>query len=112
MKEKKEMNKEEFITKAMSISTKEEFESLYNEVTNTSRAQAMTKNGAAILKFLQGKPEDILSAKSIGEEMGISSRSISGTMRKLITDGYVSKEGSNPTVYKITDKGLNYTFDN
>lgn len=48
----------------------------------------------------------------IGESLGVGSRSVSGSMRKLVTDGYVEKSGSNPTVYKITNKGINYTFDN
>lgn len=106
------MTKEDFTTKAMTLSTKEEFDALYDEVTNISRAQAMTKNGAAVLKFLQAHPEDTLAAKSIGDEMGISSRSVSGAMRKLVTDGYVEKAGANPTVYKISQKGIEYTFDN
>lgn len=106
------MTKEDFTTKAMTLSTKEEFDALYDEVTNNSRAQAMTKNGAAVLKFLQTHPEDTLAAKSIGDEMGINSRSVSGAMRKLVTDGYVEKAGANPTVYKISQKGMEYTFGN
>ena len=106
------MTKEEFITKAITLTNKEDFSKLYDEVTNISRAQKMTKNGAAVLKFLQTRPDESFTAKSLGEEMGSNSRSVSGAMRKLVTDGYVEKVGANPTVYKISQKGIEYIFDN
>ena len=38
--------------------------------------------------------------------MNITSRTASGAMRKLVTDGYVEKMGENPVVYSLTDKGI------
>lgn len=106
------MTKDEFTTKAMTLSTKEDFDALYDEIIHPSRAQEMTKNGAAVLEYLQGrKDEEALTAKTIGDEMGVSSRSVSGAMRKLVSDGYVEKIGTNPSVYKITDKGQSYSID-
>jgi DNA-binding MarR family transcriptional regulator len=67
-----------------------------------------TKNGALVLKFMQENYEtynNIFSAKSIGEGMGISSRGASGALRKLVTDGYVNKIGETPVCYSLTDKG-------
>ena len=106
------MTKEEFIEKAINITSKEDFGKLYDEIVKPIKNTEMTKSGAVTLKFLQTKPGELYSAKMIGESLGVGSRSVSGSMRKLVTDGYVEKSGSNPTVYKITNKGINYTFDN
>lgn len=35
------------------------------------------------------------------------SRSVSGSMKKLITEGFVEKIGSDPVAYAITEKGKN-----
>ena len=45
--------------------------------------------------------------KDIAEGLFISSKSISGAIRKLVTDNYVEKVGENPSVYSITEKGKN-----
>ena len=50
-------------------------------------------------------------AKSVGEGLEISSRTVSGGMRKLVTDGYVEKVGENPTVYSLTAAGKEVTFN-
>ena len=65
-----------------------------------------TDNGKVILKYLQDNP-DIVSAKAkdIGEGLFISSRAVSGAMRKLVSDGYVEKIGQDPVLYSITEKG-------
>lgn len=105
------MTKEDFTSKAMTLSTVDEFNALYDELTKSpSKAQAMTKNGATVLKFLQTRPTDHMVSKDIGVEIDLSSRSVSGSLRKLVADGYVEKTGSNPTSYRITAKGLDYNF--
>lgn len=70
-----------------------------------------TENGRLVLKFLQDHPEPSLwKAKDIAEQLGISSRVVSGAMRKICDDGYVEKMGKDPTIYKITDNGKNATI--
>jgi len=65
-----------------------------------------TENGRLILEYLQNNPKQIMwKAKDIGEGLFISSRAVSGAMRKLVTDGYVEKVGQDPVIYTITDKG-------
>lgn len=64
-----------------------------------------TESGLAILEHLQGLDTNGLKAKDIAEGMGVSSRKISGAIRKLITDGYVDKLTTNPAIYMLTDKG-------
>lgn len=69
----------------------------------------LTENGKEILEWLNTKERinDYFSAKSIGEGLFTSSRVISGAARKLVTDGYLEKEGKNPVTYKITSRGHN-----
>ena len=50
-------------------------------------------------------------AKDIAERMGISSRGVSGAMRKLVSDGFCEKIGENPIVYKLTEKGKNFNLN-
>jgi len=69
--------------------------------------QAFTENGKLILKFLQESTLHMHKSKDIAEEIGISSRSVSGAIRRLVTDGYVEKLGSDPVIYSITEKGRN-----
>ena len=70
-----------------------------------------TENGKAILQYLQSVPATMYKSKDIAEGMFISSKAVSGAMRKLVTDGYVEKIGQNPVVYKITEKGMNVVFE-
>ena len=65
-----------------------------------------TENGRLILQYLQDNPKQVMwKAKDIGEGLFISSRAVSGAMRKLVTDGYVEKVGQDPVIYTITEKG-------
>ena len=70
----------------------------------------LTESGLPILQYLQGCSVKTLKAKDISEGMGISSRKISGAMRKLVTDGFVEKFGNNPVVYTLTEKGKNFNI--
>ena len=74
-----------------------------------------TDKGKMILVFIQENKElynNVFQAKTIGEGLGIPSRSISGSIRKLVSDGYVEKLGTNPSVYSLTQKGAEVRFDN
>lgn len=71
-----------------------------------------TENGAKVLIWMQENYEsynNILKAKEIGDGLFCSSRTVSGAMRKLITDGYVSKTEGTPTCYSLTELGMNVT---
>ena len=63
-----------------------------------------TENGILVLSYMQENKENynnLFKAKDIGEGLGISSRTVSGAMRKLVTDGYVEKIGESPVVYSL-----------
>lgn len=80
--------------------------------TDEKEKPPFTENGKLILKFLQTTTSrDMWQSKQIAEELMISSRSVSGSMRKLVSDNYVEAVGENPKVYMITDKGRNYIFE-
>lgn len=73
-----------------------------------SNSKGITENGTKILSYMQENCEkynNSFKAKEIGKGLFMSSRSVSGSMRKLISDGYVEKIGSDPVVYSITDHG-------
>lgn len=67
-----------------------------------------TENGAKVLRWMQENYEqynNILKAKEIGEGLFTTSRSVSGAMRKLITDGYATKIDGQPICYSLTELG-------
>lgn len=68
---------------------------------------AFTDNGKMILEFMKGAfpATEQFKAKEIAEQLGVSSRSVSGAIRKLVTDGYVEKLGQDPILYALTDAG-------
>lgn len=69
----------------------------------------LTDNGKLILEYLQRYDMGTLhKAKDIADGLFISSRSVSGAMRKLVTDNFVEKIGKNPSIYILTEKGKNY----
>ena len=71
----------------------------------------LTDNGKLILKYMQ-EHQDVRcwKAKDLAEQMGISSRGASGTLRKLVNDGFCEKLGQDPVIYSLTEKGKNYVI--
>lgn len=72
-----------------------------------------TDGGKQILKYLQENYSDgeSVMTKAIAEGMGVSSRSVSGAIRKLVNDGFVEKVSTDPVLYSITTKGIEVTID-
>ena len=68
-----------------------------------------TDNGKLVIEYLKSLPDGApaMKAKDIAEALFVSSRSVSGAMRKLVTDGFVEKIGDSPVLYVITEKGKN-----
>lgn len=84
------------------------------QVTGDSGKPKFTENGKLVLQYMQQNKDNynnLFKAKDIGEGMGISSRTASGAMRKLVSDGYVEKIGQDPVVYCITAAGIAVNFD-
>ena len=79
---------------------------IYTEKENNK--PAFTENGAKVLKYIQENVDafnNMFKAKDIGEGTMMSSRGASGAMRKLVTDGYLEKIGTDPVIYALTEKG-------
>ena len=76
---------------------------------------AMTENGQKILSWMQNNIDtmgNIFTSKEAAEALFTSGRSIAGSMRKLVNDGYVEKTGKDPVQYSLTEAGKTYQFDN
>ena len=76
---------------------------------------AMTENGKKLLSWMQKNinvMSNIFTSKEAAEALFTSGRSIAGSMRKLVNDGYVEKIDKNPVRYSLTEKGKQYKFDN
>lgn len=76
--------------------------------TKEKEKPAFTENGKLILGFMQENWEkfnNLMKAKDIADGTFISSRSVSGSIRKLVNDGYVEKVGQDPINYSLTSLG-------
>ena len=75
----------------------------------------MTDNGKKLLSWMQeniNTMTNLFTSKEAAEALFTSGRSIAGSMRKLVNDGYVEKTGKDPVQYSLTEAGKNYQFDN
>ena len=68
-----------------------------------------TDHGKLIMEYLQSHYDVYtgFKARDIADGLFVSSRVISGSMRKLVADGYVDKVNQNPVSYVLTNKGKN-----
>ena len=80
---------------------------------NDVEKPTFTDNGKLVMEYLQGLDgSPTLKARDIAEALFVSSRTVSGAMRKLVTDGFVEKIGQDPVMYTITEKGKNIDINN
>lgn len=110
------MTMKEFLD-SISIYTKyfDEEELTFYEELKSNLKQDVTEKGKKILKCMQDNKDAYLntfSSKQIGEILFMPPRSVSGSMKKLINDGYVTKKSMNPVTYGLTDLGTEYKVDN
>ena len=83
-----------------------------NKIKNSS---AMTENGTKLLSWMQENVEkmsNMFTSKEAAEALFTSGRSIAGSMRKLVADGYVEKTGKDPVKYSLTEAGKSYQLEN
>lgn len=77
-------------------------------------APSFTENGYPIFEWMRNNANtynNIFTSKCIAEGLGCSSRSVSGAIRKLVSDGWVLKSDGKPATYSISEAGLAYTMD-
>lgn len=74
-----------------------------------------TDNGKKIIQYLKDNYDIFTAFRAVdianGIEDGITSRTVSGAMRKLVSDGYVDKISQNPISYILTEKGKNVKIE-
>ena len=113
-------NRQKFISEIESLLQESHYEifsdealAYFEELKNgKASVGGITEIGSKILLWLQKYTivgQEFFSAKAIGEGLFISSRSVSGAARKLISDGYLVKEGKNPVTYALTPKGKDFS---
>lgn len=71
----------------------------------SSNKKKITEKGINLIKEMR-EINDWTTAKAVGDRLDIAGRSVSGTFRKLVEDGYVEKRAGSPASYKITKKGM------
>ena len=86
------------------------------KVTKDKEKPKFTETGKKVLAFVKENKDvynNLFKAKDIGisEGVGLSSRTVSGAMRKLVADGYVEKIGENPSIYSLTELGIQIDLD-
>ena len=98
------------VEQLMTENIKQYIEVLMDE--NVKEKPDLTDNGKLVLKFMQ-EHQDITAwkAKDIADGLFISSRTVSGAMRKLVNDGFAEKLSKDPVIYTLTEKGKNYVIE-
>jgi len=97
--------------KYLNDSAKTYIEALRMSSEEEKEKPAVTDNGRMILEYMKSSNVTALTAKRISDGILLSSKVVSGAMRKLVSDEFVEKVGDNPAVYVLTDKGKNFKFD-
>ena len=80
-------------------------------MTSKNDKPEITDSGKIILDYMQKSNLPMFKAKDIADGLYISSRAVSGSLRKLVNDGFCEKVGTDPVVYTLTEKGKNYKID-
>ena len=84
----------------------------WNKFIGEKTVGGVTAKGKEILRVMQEHYQDCnnsFSSKQIGEYLNTSGKTVSGSMKKLITDDYVEKISQNPVLYALTDNGKAFT---
>jgi len=105
--EAEEIFKEEF---SLAVEFFDDFKN--NKVKNSG---AMTENGKKLLSWMQENIDamsNVFTSKEAAEALFTSGRSIAGSMRKLVANGYVEKTGKDPVKYSLTEAGKSYQLEN
>ncbi len=80
--------------------------------TSQDEKPVLTDNGKQILMYMQQNTDrTTFKARDIAEGLFISPRGVSGSLRKLVNDGFADKLGENPVIYTLTEKGKNYIIE-
>lgn len=96
----------EILAASPDILSEESKQFFYENIVGKSKDTKLSENAEAIIKIMQKNPDKTFNSKELGEAIGKTSRSASGSMRKLVELGYVDKTGKDPVQYIITTIGM------
>lgn len=107
-------NKESFMEQCGSDF--EDVMSYFADIQKSKGSVGITEQGKKVLRFMQEQcvaMNNDFTSSAIAQGLFTSGRSIAGSTRKLITDGYVEKTtAENDKVhYHLTEFGKNLTFE-
>lgn len=74
----------------------------------------ITEKGLEILQAMQSEVEvrnNLFKAADIGSILDKPAKAVSGSLRKLVSDGFVEKIGEKPIVYVLTEKGKTFEVE-
>ena len=94
--------------------TEDELKKLLEGIVSKKQS-VITEKGIKILKAMQENKDkymNIFTSKQLGELCGMAPRSVSGSMKKLINQGYAEKKGTTPVSYGLTAGGDALELDN
>lgn len=92
----------------------DEINLFWKKFKQTDGPTEITENGKKVLLHMQEnyeKMSNLFTSKEIGEALFTSSRSVAGTMRKMVKDGLIEKHGKDPVQYSLTEKGKIYKIN-
>lgn len=90
------------------------FEAFKSSIDTKGDKPKFTDNGRLIMQYMRDNAEatqNMFKAREVAEGIFISSKSVSGSMRKLVNDGFVEKIGQDPIIYAVTDLGREVEID-
>lgn len=111
------MTLNEFIEELDSINITEQLSEkaieFYNQLKEKSQNN-LTENGKKIVRCMQQNIQKYktFNSKQLGELLFMSPRSVAGSMKKLINEGYCLKNKSNLITYELTELGKDIQLDN
>ncbi len=81
-------------------------EKFWSDFLAKEQEKPMPEKSTALLTFMQENKEkynNLFTSAAIATEMGISGKSVGGSMRSLVSKGYVTKLAGTPVVYQLTN---------
>ena len=74
----------------------------------------ITEKGLEILRAMQSEVEvrnNLFKAADVGSILDKPAKAVSGSLRKLVSDGFVEKIGEKPILYALTEKGKTFEVE-
>lgn len=109
-------SREKFIKEVENLSTLLSDEALeyFESLKAVPAKPEITEKGLEILQAMRSEVEarnNLFKAADVGEILGKPAKAVSGSLRKLVTDGFVEKIGEKPIVYALTEKGKTFEVE-